>query len=409
MGGFDDRSLPCAQRLPSSSILEHFSALSDPRQRWRVLYPLPEILLLVLCATLSGMEDFVEMRLWGEQRLDFLRRFLPYEAPGPCRPTTTLQRRDQPLGRGTVQDLFCPAGSRRCAIARPISIAIDGKTSRRNACALQGSRAAASGLGLGGPVSRLVLGQQAVDDKSNEIIAIPLLLERLQLTGALVTIDAMGTQTDIADKIVGRGGDYLLALKANRPLLHRDGGGVLRRSASRYAGAQAQYHDGDHGRIEERRHVVCHKVDWLFSDRRYADEPRFPHLAMIGMVETRVERNGTVAQERRYYLSSTRLDAKTFAATVRAHWGIENRLHWVLDVVFHDDLARLRSRNGAAKHGRGQTHGHEPRAKSKRQAQPQGPAKTRQPQSQLPRNSDPSDRPVKPEAIPLAPESRACD
>jgi len=104
--------------------------------------------------------------------------------------------------------------------------------------------------------------------------------------------------------------------------------------------------DGDHGRLEQRRHVVCHAVDWLFSDRRYADEPRFPHLAMIGMVESQVERNGAIARERRYYLSSTKLDAKTFAAAVRAHWGVENRLHWVLDVVFHDDLARLRSGNG---------------------------------------------------------------
>jgi hypothetical protein len=88
--------------------------------------------------------------------------------------------------------------------------------------------------------------------------------------------------------------------------------------------------DGEHGRIEQRRHVVCHKVDWLFSDRRYTDEPRFPHLSMIGMVESRVERNGVLARERRYYLSSTKLDAKGFAAAVRAHWGVENRLHWVL-------------------------------------------------------------------------------
>ena len=104
--------------------------------------------------------------------------------------------------------------------------------------------------------------------------------------------------------------------------------------------------DGDHGRIEQRRHVVCHDVEWLFSDRRYADEPRFPGLAMIGMVETRVERGGQMAQDRRYYLCSARLDPATFARAVRAHWGVENRLHWVLDVVFHDDLARLRTGHG---------------------------------------------------------------
>ncbi len=181
--------------------------------------------------------------------------------------------------------------------------------------------------------------------KSNEIVAIPLLLQRLELAGALVTIDVMGTQTDIADTIVRRGGDYLLSLKANRPALHK----VVDFFADPPADMVSPVHetvDGDHGRIETRRHRVCRQVDWLFSDRRYADEPRFPHLAMIGMIESRVERNGALTTERRYYLSSAPLEAKTFAAAVRAHWGVENRLHWVLDVVFHDDLARLRTANG---------------------------------------------------------------
>jgi predicted transposase YbfD/YdcC len=193
---------------------------------------------------------------------------------------------------------------------------------------------------------RLVLGQEAVDAKSNEIVAIPLLLERLELKGALVTIDAMGTQTDIAEKIVARGGDYPLALKANRPLLHQDVATFFDAPPRDMLEPPHETTDGDHGRLEQRRHVVCHKVDWLFSDRRYADEPRFPHLSMIGMIESRVERNGVLARERRYYLSSTKLDAETFAAAVRAHWGVENRLHWVLDGVFHDDLARPRSGNG---------------------------------------------------------------
>ena len=104
--------------------------------------------------------------------------------------------------------------------------------------------------------------------------------------------------------------------------------------------------DGEHGRIEVRRHTVCHAVDWLFSDRRYPDEPAFPGLAMIGMVESETERGGKVERERRYYLGSAKLDAATFACAVRAHWGTENRLHWMLDVVFRDDLARLRSGHG---------------------------------------------------------------
>jgi predicted transposase YbfD/YdcC len=104
--------------------------------------------------------------------------------------------------------------------------------------------------------------------------------------------------------------------------------------------------DGDHGRIEAPRHLVCHQVDWLASGRRYPGEPRFPHLAMIGMVETRVERDGKIACERRYHIASAKLDARILAAATRAHWGIENRLHWVLDVVFHDDLARPRTGYG---------------------------------------------------------------
>lgn len=328
--------------VPSPSILEHFSALSDPRQRWRVLYPLPEILLLVLCATLSGMEDFVEIRLWGEQRRDFLRRFLPYERGLPSHDTLNdvINALDAQLFKTCFANWVETLRERE-----PDIIAIDGKTSRRTH-ARGKDREPLHLVSAWASRQRLVLGQEAVSDKSNEIVAIPLLLERLELTGALVTIDAMGTQTQIAEKIVERGGDYLLALKANRPVLHEDVVAFFNDPPTDMLEVEHSTTDGDHGRIEQRRHLVCHQVDWLFSDRRYADEPRFPHLAMIGMVETHSERNGTLSHERRYYLSSTPLDAKAFATAVRAHWGIENRLHWVLDVVFHDDLARLRSQNG---------------------------------------------------------------
>jgi len=329
-----------SQSQPTSSLLDHFSALEDPRQSWRVIYPLPEILLLVLCATLSGMEDFVEIKLWGEQRIDFLRRFLAYDRGIPAHDTLNdvMNALDPKLFK--VCFTAWVAGLRE---TEPDTIAIDGKTSRR-------SHARSKGRGPLHLVSawacrqRLVLGQEAVGDKY-EITAIPLLLERLALTGALVTIDAIGTQTEIAETIVRRGGDYLLALKANRPLLFAD-------VEAFFADPEAdpldtfETTDADHGRIEIRRHAVCHHVDWLFSDRRYADEPSFPHLAAIAMVETKVERNAKIEREKRYYLSSATLDAKTFARAVRDHWHVENRLHWVLDVIFHDDLARLRSGYG---------------------------------------------------------------
>src|ERR1700722_7134671 len=342
MEGFDESELCMCAVSQSSSVLDHFSALSDPRQGWRVLYPLPEILLPVLCATLSGMEGFVEICLWGAGGVDFLRRFLPYERGIPAHDTLN------DVINGLDTELFKTCFSNWVESLRehdPDIIAIDGKTSRRTHARRKG-RQPLHLVSAWAARQRLVLGQEAIDDKSNEITAIPLLLERLELKGALVTIDAMGAQNDIAEKIVERGGDYLLALKANRPLLHQEIVAFFEAPPADMLEPVHDTTDGDHGRIEERHHVVCHEVDWLFSDRRYTDEPRFPHLAMIGMVQTRVERNGSIEQERRYYLSSTKLDAKAFAAAVRAHWGIENRLHWVLDVVFHDDLARLRSLNG---------------------------------------------------------------
>jgi predicted transposase YbfD/YdcC len=327
---------------PSASLLDHFSALSDPRQQWRVVYPLPEILLLVLCATLCGMEDFVEIRLWGGQRLDFLRRFLPYERGLPSHDTLN------DVFNALDPELFKACFVEWVAALRdnaPEVIAIDGKTSRR--CHARGKgRGPLHLVSAWAARQRLVLAQEAVDEKSNEIVAIPLLLERLELAGALVTIDAMGTQAAIAEKIVARGGDYLLALKANWPLLQKEVEAFFADPPPNLLKEPFETTDNDHGRLERRRHLVCHDVGWLFSDRRYAGEPRFPHLAMIGMIETRVDRNGSPATERRYYLSSTPLDAKAFAAAARAHWGVENRLHWVLDVVFHDDLVRLRSGHG---------------------------------------------------------------
>lgn len=326
----------------AKSLVGYFSALRDPRQNWRVVYPLREILLLVLCASLCGMEDFVEIRMWGEQRLDFLRRFYPYDCGLPAH--DTLNDVFNALDAEAFQNCFrrWVEGLRE---SEPDIVALDGKTSRRSHARAKG-RAPLHLISAWAARQRLVLGQEAVEDKSNEIRAIPALLEKLALKGALVTIDAMGTQGNVAEKIVAGGGDYLLALKANWPVLHQD---VVDFFADPAVEGIEPVHvttDADHGRIEERRHVVCYDVDWLFSARRYADEPRFPHLAMIAMVESRVERNGLLTTEKRYYLSSAKLDAEVFALAVRAHWGIENRLHWVLDVVFHDDLARLRTGHG---------------------------------------------------------------
>lgn len=325
--------------LRSGGVLDHFSALEDPREGWRVLYPLPEILLLVLCATLAGMEDFVEIRLWGAERLDFLRRFLPFERGIPSH--DVLNDVFNALDAELFKRCFA-AWVETLRDADPEIVAIDGKTSRRTHARSKGV-APLHLVSAWASRQRLVLGQEAVADKSNEIIAIPLLLQRLELTGALVTIDAMGTQIEIARTITGGGGDYLLSLKANWPALLAEVETFFADPANARHCQAFESVDADHGRLEVRRHLVSHKVDWLSSERRFPGERAFPRLTTLAMVESTTERGGKTQKERRYYISSAKLDAKTFAHAVRAHWGVENRLHWVLDVAFHDDLARLRT------------------------------------------------------------------
>lgn len=323
------------------SLLDHFSALSDPRQAGKVLYPLREILLLVLCGTMAGAEDFVEIERWGRRKLDFLRRLAPFTRGVPSH--DTLNDVMNALPAKLFSECFVAWVETLRADAREI-VAIDGKTSRR----AHGKGSAPLHLvSAWASRQRLVLGQEAVAGKGNEITAIPLLLERLELTGALVTIDAIGCQREVAKAIRAKGADYLLALKDNWPTLAEE----VRLFFSRErAGAFDVFEsvDGDHGRIEIRRARVSHDVAWLSTNRRFPGEPRFPDLAMVGMIEAQVERDGHTSVSRRYYLGSAPLSAHDFARAARDHWGVENRLHWVMDVVFHDDLMRLRTENGPA-------------------------------------------------------------
>ena len=328
--------------MAAASLLDHFSALADPRQSWKVVYPLPEILLVVLCGTLAGAQNIVEIRQWAGHKLAFLRGFLPFARGVPSH--DTLCDVLNALDAATFAACFTTWVT-SLADSAPEIVAIDGKTSRRahgvDTHPLHVVSAWASR-------QRLVLGQQATALKSNEIIAIPLLLERLELTGALVTIDAMGCQRGIATAIRAKGADYLLALKDNQPSLADE---VRLFFDQPEATDQRLAHtttDADHGRIETRHHRVSHDVGWLTTDRRFPGEPRFPDLAAIAMVEAVVEHRGRTTTARRYFLCSAALEAKALAAAVRAHWGIENRLHWVMDVVFHDDLMRLRTEHGPA-------------------------------------------------------------
>lgn len=328
------------------ALLDHFSAIEDPREPWRVAHPLPEVLLLVVCGTIADCDDYEHIAAWGESHLDFLREVLPYHhgVPGG-RWLTILMNRIDP---GLFSACFT-AWVRETWPGRPDFVAIDGKTSRRSHDRAAG-KAPLHLVSAFATTARLVLGQEAVSDKSNETTAIPVLLERLAaqggLAGATVSIDAIACNATIAQAIRQAGADYLLAVKSNQPSLRAE-------IEDYFATAPTELVDTvtdlgkEHGRIEERRVRVSREVDWLDGTRRFPGELRLPGVATIVEVRSRTELRDRCRTDTRYYIASTTLSARQAAEAVRGHWGIENRLHWVLDVVFDEDQARLRTGQGA--------------------------------------------------------------
>jgi predicted transposase YbfD/YdcC len=337
---------PVTEKSRLAILLEHFATIEDPRDVRRVTHPLSEVLLLVVCATMADCDDYDHIAAWGEAHLDVLRRHLPYEdgVPGG-RWLTILMNRINPA---LFQAAFT-AWVREAWPDRPEVVAIDGKTSRRSH-----DRGAEAGpihlVSAFATTARLVLGQQAVADKSNELTAIPVLLRRLAendgLKDALVSIDAMATNASIAEAIRDAGADYLLAVKANQPTLRAE---VEAAFVATPPGTLETSTDIDkgHGRIETRTVSVAREVDWLTGERHFPGELQLPKPACLIRVEASTERGAKVHAETRYYISSARLSAGRAAQAVRGHWGIENRLHWVLDVVFGEDLCRLRKGHGA--------------------------------------------------------------
>jgi predicted transposase YbfD/YdcC len=322
-------------------FLAHFRSLPDPRQRGKVIYPLDEVLLLCLLAVLAGAESVVDIARFGTKKRELLRRFRPFTDGTPSH--------DQ-LG-----DIFATLDAEKfqqCFVAWVATltgasadvIAIDGKTVRRS-YQEKGRKAAIHMVSAFAARQRLVLGQVKVSEKSNEIVAIPRLLDMLSIDGAIVTIDAMGCQRSIAQKIIDKKADYVLALKGNQ--------GTLREDVEVFAAEQKangfrdttiswdQTVDGDHGRIETRTTTVIHDVAWL------QERHDWPSLKAIVMVESTRESGEKTEFETRFYITSLLLLAAQLGPVVRSHWAVES-MHWVMDMIFRDDECRVRTDHAPA-------------------------------------------------------------
>jgi predicted transposase YbfD/YdcC len=328
-----------------AALLEHFSQIADTREPWRVAHPLPEVLLLVVCGTITGCDDFDEIADWGEAQLPFLRHFLPFYHGIPSgRWLNILMNRMDP-------DLFAAcftAWVREIWPDRADQVAIDGKTSRRSHDWGTG-KAPLHLVSAFATTQQMVLGQQAVADKTSETTAIPALIERLGADGglknALVSIDAVACNAHIAGRIRDAGAHYLLALKGNQPSLRAEAEALFSQNTSVLETTRAV--EKGHGRIEHRTVTVCCEVDWLSGERRFPGEWRFPDAATVIQVQAQTQSHNQSHGDTRYFISSAHLSAEEAARAVRGHWAIENQLHWVLDVTFNDDQARCRTGHGA--------------------------------------------------------------
>lgn len=322
----------------STRISDHFASLTDPRNVDRSTYPLINFVAIAIIAVVSGADDFVAIAKFGRQKREWLSKFLDLSKGIPSH-----DRFNAVLAR------IKPEEFEKCLLSWITSlhevtagqiVAIDGKT-------LRGSFDKASGksaihmVSAWATANHISLGQVVVDEKSNEITAIPKLLKMLDLTGALVTIDAMGCQTEIAQKIVDAGADYCLMVKDNQRKTRQAIANFFEHQIEvDFADTKVRQYfeeDKEHGRREERSYAICPISDelaWLAQ--------RWPGLKAIGVAIRYARCGDKESVEFRYYILSKYLSAKRFAAAVRGHWGIENRLHWQLDVTFQEDKCRIR-------------------------------------------------------------------
>ena len=324
------------------SLMEAFGELPDPRVAGRSKPDLLEMLVVTVCALISGVDDFVGVQLWAEERIDWLRQYVKLENGVPSH--DTFGRLFGFLDRNAVEKGFRRwVGDVLPGLAEGSVVAIDGKASRRSR---QTGKQALHMVSAFTTHASLVLGQEVCAEKSNELTAIPVLLETLMLKGVIVTIDAMGTHPNIAQAIRDQEADYILAVKDNQPLL-AESIKTFFEIGQQEGWKHCSYSfdesvEKNHGRIEVRR---C----WAFEQIECLSKPeQWPDLRMFGVIEAERSIGDNVSVERRYYIGSTPPNALILTNAVRAHWGIENRVHWCLDVALNDDQMRARVKNAGA-------------------------------------------------------------
>lgn len=332
-------------RKEVAALVEAFADLPDPRVIGRCDHELLDIVVLALCAVMSGAEGWDDIEDWGVERQAWLQQYLKLRNGIPGH--DTIRRVFEALSPAALESRFVDWVQGVCGAVDGRVIAIDGK-------ALRGSRSVARGTGALHLVSAyaaemgLSLGQQPCEAKSNEIEAIKDLLPVLALEGAVVTIDAIGCQTAIASQIVEGGGDYVLAVKDNQPTLAtalREFFACLNQPG--YPRRPCDIHetvDKGHGRFETRRCTAVDDLAWLDAIEL---RERWPNLRSVARIESQRETRGQVQTDTRYVISSLPADAQRILYVARTHWAIENGLHWCLDVTFNEDASQIRLRNAA--------------------------------------------------------------
>lgn len=330
---------------PVASLTEQFSELEDPRSDHGKLHLLLDIVVIAICAVVCGADTWVEVELFGQSKEKWLRTFL--RLPNGIPSHDTFSRVFRLLDPEQFQQSFCSWVEAVHTVTEGQVVAVDGKTLRRSHDHLLG-KGAIQMVGAWATANRLVLGQVKVAEGSNEITAIPELLQLLAIDGCIVTVDALGCQETVAQTILEQGADYMLALKGNQGQLY-----ATVQDLFEYA-EQTEFHrvahdshrtvNKGHGRIEIRQCWTIAEPDFLEYVREFADWPRLDTLVKV---HAERRQNEKVTHKTRYFITSLGSNAQQALHTVREHWGIENRVHWVLDVVFREDDSRVRRGNGA--------------------------------------------------------------